>query len=62
MGHWVWNVSAGAKFPDRRALLPHRGLADAITSDHIFIPVHTVIAAGLLRGDGSQALAAALCL
>jgi hypothetical protein len=31
----LWNVSASAKFPEGHALLPHHGLADAITPDHI---------------------------
>src|SRR5882757_1088943 len=46
----VGNVSACAKFPRERALLPHHGLADAITSDHMFT---VAIAAGLLRSDGN---------
>ena len=46
------NVSASAKFPQGRALLPHHGLADAITSDQIFA---AVTAAELLRGDGVTA-------
>src|SRR6266404_6244978 len=46
----VGNVSACAKFPRERALLPHHGLADAITPDHMFT---VAIAAGLLRSDGN---------
>jgi ATP-binding cassette subfamily B protein len=44
------NVLASAKFPTRPALLPHHGLADAITPGQVFAVVN---AARLLRGDGS---------
>src|SRR6267143_5055104 len=44
------NVSACAKFPRERALLPHHGLADAITSHQIFTVAN---AARLLRSDGN---------
>jgi hypothetical protein len=43
-----WNVSVCAKFPRKPALLPHRGLADAITPEHSV----RANAAGLLRSDG----------
>jgi hypothetical protein len=43
------NVSASAKFPRERGLLPHHGLADAITPDQIFSVTN---AARLLRSDG----------
>jgi hypothetical protein len=43
------NVSACAKFPKERALLPRLGLADAITRPQIF---NVANAARLLRSDG----------
>src|SRR5450756_550250 len=43
------NVSACAKFPTGRVLLPHRGLADAITPNQSFVAAY---AARLLRSDG----------
>jgi hypothetical protein len=45
------NVFASAKFPRRHALLPYRGLADAITPNQIIFTVTN--AARLLRSDGS---------
>jgi hypothetical protein len=45
------NVFASAKFPKRHALLPYRGLADAITPNQIIFTVTN--AARLLRSDGS---------
>ena len=46
------NVSACAKFPRSRAVLPHHGLADAITSAQSFACVN---AAEMLRGEGGKA-------
>jgi hypothetical protein len=43
------NVSACAKFPTGRSLLPQLGLVDAITPDQIF---RVASAARLLRSDG----------
>jgi hypothetical protein len=43
------NVSAHAKFPTSHALLPHHGLADAITPDQVPVAVD---AGEMLRSDG----------
>jgi hypothetical protein len=43
------NVSASAKFPTSHALLPHHGLADAITPDQVPVAVD---AGRMLRSDG----------
>src|SRR3981189_3844543 len=45
-----WNVLASARFLRASLLLPHPGLADAITPNQISAAVD---AAGMLRSDGS---------